>query len=540
MQLALGTRVLPWLPLLWQSPSPPQRLPQPCANLSLPLIPDAEIVSITSREVHNYTLPQFPGQQLSFCDVNITLTHTDADEAEYNDFAHVSVWLPLNATDWNGRFQATGGGGLAAGFPSGPLQILAVSQGYVAAATDGGLTLNGTIDPQSGSWALRPDGSLNTALLDNYAHRSTHDLAVIGKILTERFYGKPPTYSYFRGCSTGGRQGYFAAALYPRDFDGISAAAPGINLPHLFGTFFWPPILMMHGVVPPQCVFEVFQKAVVEKCDPLDGAVDGLISNYLPEACQFDPAVLVGKTVDCEETKSTVTITPKHARLVHQILKGPHLSDGRKLWHGLAPGASFRGIANTVARNGSDIMTIKPFGPIVGWTKNFVFQDPTYDVFAMDFVDFDVAAILSIAKFRGILGSEDHRLFGFQRAGGKLLSWHGLADEIIPSSGTVTFRQWVEEDVGGPEVADGFYRLFLAPGVGHCGGGYGPVPTEEMEALVRWVEEGRAPDTLAAEIVDSAGEKVSRQLCRYPDALVYDGHGDVKLASSFHCGSLDG
>ncbi|PYI11023.1 tannase and feruloyl esterase [Aspergillus sclerotiicarbonarius CBS 121057] len=525
MLIFLVTSALAWLSSIWH----PQK--HTCDRLTVHRIPGVHILSIETQERHNYSFPAVPSlnptdvHDLDFCDVTVTLTHPGGD-----DFVTVSIWLPL--TDWNGRFQATGGGGLAAGY-IGPAQAAAVNQGYVAASTDGGLTLNGTINPQTGAWALRPDGSLNTALLKNYAHRSIHDMTVIGKALTQSFYGTPPKFSYWNGCSTGGRQGYFAAALYPEHFDGILAGAPAINLPHLYSYLFWAPVLMINSVTPPQCVFHAFQKATIDACDPLDGAIDGLISYYDPETCDFGPETLIGETIECSELDSNITITSEHANLVDQIIQGPHIADGRRLWYGLAPGASFRGTADTITTNEST--TPNPFFPSIGWTKNFVFQDSDYDVLSMDFEDFDTAALLSIARYTDILGSEGHYLYDFQYTGGKLLSWHGLADDIIPSSGTIQYRDRIEEDIEDLDEVDEFYRLFLAPGVGHCGGGYGPTPTDPFGALVRWVEEGVPPETLGAAGVNGDGEVVTRELCRYPLVLVYDGDGDVNDAGSFSC-----
>ncbi|PYH94649.1 feruloyl esterase [Aspergillus ellipticus CBS 707.79] len=546
MQLLLASHVLPWLSSLWSPQSQAQLQPTACDSLSLPSIPGIKILSLTSHEVTHYHPPSTPDTDsiplinttstttppdLSFCNVTIHLTHSPSD----HDTVYISLWLPP-ASAWNGRFQATGGGGLAAGYFPGP-QVSALVEGYATGATDGGLTLNNTIEPQTGSWALRPNGTLNTALLTNYAHRSIHDLAVIGKTLTAQFYGRPANHSYFKGCSTGGRQGYFAAALYPNDFDGIVAGAPAIHLPHLFSELFWPPLLMTHSVVPRGCVLEAFRKKLVEVCDPLDGAVDGLISGYWPKKCVqgFQAGGLVGSVVECAEGNRTekVVVTDAHAQLVQRILDGPRLGDGRKLWHAMAPGASFKGTAGTAVVNGS--VVVQPFFPVIGWAKNFVFQDPAYDVMGMGFEDFDEAALVSIEKFQGLLGSEQHYLGEFRDAGGKMLSWHGLADELIPPLGTIGYREGVQEDFGGPEAADQFYRLFLAPGVGHCGGGDGPAPVDALAALVRWVEEGVPPETLAAEGVDGKGEKVTRALCPYPAQLVYDGHGDVKKAGSFRC-----
>ncbi|RAL13117.1 tannase and feruloyl esterase, partial [Aspergillus homomorphus CBS 101889] len=492
--------------------------------------------------------------KLDFCDVTATLTHPGE-----GDIVKLSVWLPFPEA-WNGRFQATGGGGLATGY-IGYRQPEAVIQGYAAAATEGGLTLNGTIDPQSGQWALRPDGTLNTALLKNFAHRSIHDLAVVGKALTTLFYGAAPKYSYWSGCSTGGRQGYVAAALYPTDYHGILANSPGINLPELFAWLLWPPILMLNTTTatvspPPQCVFSAFQAAMIETCDGLDGVVDGLISMYGPGACPFHPTTLINTTIPCADTNTRLTITEDHATLVQSILDGPvDPTTDERLWYGLPPGASFKGTADTITTTSlppypntttTPITTTKinPFIPAVSWLKNFLHGDPTFNITTMTLPEYLNAVHTSRTKFGHLLAQEHGDLEAFQQAGGKLLTWHGMADEIVPPGGTIMYRETVEkvferreEDV---EV-DEFFRLFLAPGVGHCAGfggsgptGYGPVPVDALGSLVRWVEEGVEPETLFAEAV-GGGRRMSRELCRFPAVLRYDGVGDVDVAGSFSC-----
>ncbi|GKZ36039.1 hypothetical protein AbraIFM66950_006913 [Aspergillus brasiliensis] len=534
MLVYLTNFFIAWLAYFWR---PKQ---QPCGSLTLPHIPGVDIISMTRQEVHNYSIAASPphnlqdAHNLDFCDVSVTLTHPGE-----NDTVTVSVWLPL--TNWNGRFQATGGGGLAAGIIGlGPARP--VSQGYATAATDAGLTLNGTSNPQTGAWALRPDGTINTALVLNFAHRSIYDMATIGKILTERFYGSPPKYSYWNGCSTGGRQGYFAAAKYPTLFDGVLAGAPALHFPHLIGYMSWPPVLMLQSAAPPQCIFDTFRKAIIDKCDPLDGATDGLISDYNPRSCTFDPETLIGQTVPCPEmgSDSPVTITSHHTTLVKQILQGPDLPDSQNLWQGLPPGASFRGTANTAVTNESTIRPV-PFFPIIGWIKNFVFRDPNYDVFDMTLDDFNTAYRITLDRYNDILGSDGLDLSEFRRAGGKLLTWHGLADELIPASWTTAFWDGVNKSTIGADVSvDEFYRLFLAPGLGHCSAGDGPKPVDPLGALVRWVEEGSPPDRLSAVAVNAEGKEVTRELCRYPATLVYDGRGDVSDAGSFSCRAREG
>ncbi|OBT98119.1 hypothetical protein VE01_03846 [Pseudogymnoascus verrucosus] len=503
-------------------PSPAQRY----SNLIIRSLPDISIISINSSPVYNYSYPAIPSSNtpvsgVDFCNVTIILDHRRA-----NDSVLVTVWLPFKG--WNGRFQATGGGGLAAGLFE-PELAPAVAAGYATAGTDGGLTLGGTIDANSGLWVLGSDGTPRAELVKNFAYRSQHDLAIVGKAVTKQFYGTSPKYSYWNGCSTGGRQGYFAAQKYPGDFDGILASAPALNTPQLSVADFWPSVVMANLVAPPKCVFEAYQANIILTCDPLDGVKDGLISNT--KKCNLDTQGLIGHIITCDS--GNLTITQEHAHTVSKILQGATSLSGNKQWYGIPPGASFNGLANTSTTNGTTIPV--PFSSAEAWIRYFVMQDPDYDTAHMTFKEFDNAFSASIAKYSGILGTNEPDLTVFYKRGGKLLTWHGLADPLITHEGTVRYRERLEQRMGGQKKVDEFYRLFLAPGVAHCGGGIGPAPLDPLHALVEWVESGKAPVTLGATGVDSNGTTLTRNLCRYPLLLTYDGKGDINNADSYSC-----
>ncbi|KAJ3456778.1 hypothetical protein MRS44_016801 [Fusarium solani] len=491
-----------------------------CSNLKLEAFPDFKILHVETSERQNYTSP---GSQLTvdICNLSLSLQHHGAD-----DVVRVGIWFPLQ--DWNGRFMATGGSGISAGDEIN--LVIPAAQGYAAGFTDAGLTLKNTIDSQTTKWFLRADGTVNEVLLENFAHRSMHDLAVIGKAAVKEFYGKQPAYSYYSGCSQGGRQGYCAAEKHPKDFDGILANAPAINAPQLSPAEFWPSVLMTNIVVPPQCVFRAYQDAIVEACDALDGARDGLIS--APERCHYDTSRLVSKKIECTETGSTVIITKKHAELVAKILEGPVDPNGKTLWYGTPPGANFDGLANTTTVNDSTVPV--PFVTAEAWFKYAIAQDPSLDTSKLSLSDFFHLFKQSVDQLTDSLGSENPDLTGFKNAGGKLLSWHGMADPLIMHGGTVLYWNKLRQKASSQGELDSFYRLFLAPGAGHCFGGVGPNPTEPLSALVDWVERGISPETLFTETTMS-GKSVSRNLCPYPSTLRYDGKGDVNSAKSFTC-----
>ena len=266
----------------------------PCSNLKAATVPGARVVSISGVEAYNVTSPALPPffldsvAGLDVCNVSVYLTHPGV-----NDHVLVQLFLPL--TGWNGRYQATGGGGWATSF--GELQLSrAAAQQYASSRTDGGHADN-FYDPSS--WALLPNGSVNLGLLTNYASRSLHDMAVVSKAVIESYYGKKIAYSYWNGCSTGGREGLAEAQMYPEDFDGIMAAAPTINWPSFLMADQWPQVVMnQEGLFPSQCEFQAFLNTTVKKCDARDGVVDGVIADV--GGCQFDPYELVGTKIQCD------------------------------------------------------------------------------------------------------------------------------------------------------------------------------------------------------------------------------------------------
>jgi Tannase and feruloyl esterase len=266
-----------------------------CSDLTAPTVPGAEVLSITGVEAYNVTSPILPPflydyvGNLNVCNVSVYLTHPGVD-----DRVLVQLFLPL--TNWSGRFQATGGGGWSTSFGEFLLARGAKGQ-YATARTDGGLGQD-FYDPSS--WALRADGTANVPLLTSYASRGSHDMAVVGKAVTESFYGEKITYSYFTGCSTGGRQGLAEAQLYPDEFDGILAASPTLNWPSLMTAGEWPQVVMnQEGYFPTRCEFRLFLNAMLRQCDALDGVVDGVIANV--QGCEFNPSELVGSEVVCDD-----------------------------------------------------------------------------------------------------------------------------------------------------------------------------------------------------------------------------------------------
>ncbi|GAA1586053.1 tannase/feruloyl esterase family alpha/beta hydrolase [Kribbella sancticallisti] len=519
--LLLGAAVLPLSVLVPVSTSTAsQSASAACSpDLSVPAPAGAQVESVSAVERPGGTVtfpaqPPFPAPDPvsgvpAYCEITVVLTHPGA-----GDHAQVKVWAPLE--NWTGRFLAAGGSAYAAG-DFGVALAEGVKAGYAAGSTDAGHPLD-FLDVSS--WALTSSGKVNQPLLENFASRSVHDLAVVGKAAAKEFYGRAVAYSYWNGCSTGGRQGYLEAQEYPDDFDGIVAAAPAINWAKWSVAAQWPNVVInQEKNVPTTCEFDAFTAAAVKACDRLDGVADGVIGR--PELCKWDPAQLIGKKVVCEG--KVLTISAADAAVVRKIWQGP-----KGLWYGLNRGAGFDGLAAT-AGGAAQVFPVSN-----AWIQYFVKQQPAFDTSKVTYRQFAELFRQSEAQYGVVIGTDEPDLSAFKKSGGKLLSWHGQADQLIFPQGTVDYRKKVERTVGAQ--VDDFYRLFLAPGAAHCRSGAGPAPTDPLAAVVKWVEEGKAPATLPAAGIDAGGNQVTRDLCRYPQVSVYLGHGDPANAASYRCG----
>ncbi|MEW2490927.1 tannase/feruloyl esterase family alpha/beta hydrolase [Streptomyces sp. NPDC048411] len=500
-------------------------VPFNCSTVSVKAPAGTEVESVTSVRREGGTIDNtgiLVGSVSgvpAFCDVTVTLTHPGD-----GDHAKVQTWLPVNG--WNGRLQAIGGSAYGAG-DGGVGLGTAVKNGYAATTTDAGVG-----DVLDTSWALNSNGQVNTALLKNFASRSQHEAAVVGKQVVDAVYSKRAAYSYFTGCSTGGRQGYMEAQSYPDDYDGILADAPAINWDEFEVATLWPQVVMNNEkTYPTTCELDTFTNGAVKACDSLDGVKDGLVND--PERCNFDPRTLIGTKVACNGKE--MTITAADAAVVRKIWDGPRTTSGKKLWSGVPIGADLKGLANTNPPDADGNVTGAPFPVPALWVQLWLKKDLSFDISKITYSEFTQLFKQSEAEYDTVIGTDDPDLSAFRESGGKLLTWHGLADEFIPTQGTVEYREQVEQKMGGAKRVDDFYRLFLAPGTAHCGLNGAGGSADGLAALTAWVEHGKAPETLPATLINASGEAVNRDLCSYPRVSSYNGHGDPAVASSFQC-----
>jgi hypothetical protein len=424
----------------------------------------------------------------------------------------INLWVGLPMADkWNGRLQSLGGGGYA-GTVAPP--TAAVLGGYVGITNDTGHV------GSDGKFAMKSPGVPNKELQDDFAFRSVHLMAVVGKQVTEGFYGKRPEHSYWNGCSTGGRQGLMMAQRYPADYDGILAGAPAIHMDRFQTAQIWPQVVMARETGGPIAAekLNTASAAAIAACDTLDGVKDGVLED--PRACKFDP-----KALACSPSNSSEScLTPGEAEAVRRIWEGP-----KGHWYGLPPGTPFSMLAGP-----------QPFMISVAHPRYWVYLDPEWDWRKLTYENFGAYVADSKRVVGPVLATDNPNLDGFRKRGGKLVIWHGWADPGIMAEGTVDYYEKVAKRDGSPKEGkyprtQEFARLFMAPGVGHCAGGEGPQPQGLFDAVVNWVEKKQAPDTILARKSLADGGTRTRPLCPYPAVAVWKGSGSTDDAANFRC-----
>jgi feruloyl esterase len=436
----------------------------------------------------------------AFCRVAATVKPTADSDIK------VEVWMP--GSGWNGKFEAVGNGGWA-GTISYPAMAQALARGYATTSTDTGHSTPG------GSFALG-----HPEKLTDYAYRSEHEMTVTAKAVINAFYGNAPARSYFNGCSTGGRQALTEASRFPDDFDGIIAGAAANPKTHLDTWRIWMGLETLKDPATriPKEKYPAIHQSVLAACDALDGLKDGLISD--PTSCHFDPHVMA-----CKEADGPGCLTPKQIQSVKTILgpvKSP--STGAEIFPGYQPGTE---LAWGLLIGGPD-----PYDTALDQFRYMVFNDPKWDWRTFD-VDRDLAKADQV--LHGLLTAIDPKSISpFFKRGGKLLTYQGWSDQDISPLASVNFYKSMPGAVGDATVSSSM-RLFMVPGMGHCGGGEGPNTFDMMVPLEQWVEKGQTPTRVVASHATNGTIDRTRPLCPYPQVAHYTGTGSIDEAANFTC-----
>lgn len=446
------------------------------------------------------------------------------------------LWMP--SSGWIHKFQGIGNGGFAGSISFSGMGN-AVAHGYATASTDTGHKGGAT----DAAWALG-----HPQRVIDFGYRAIHETAVKAKIIIRAFYGEDPRRSYFSSCSNGGRQALMEAQRYPADYDGIIAGAPANYWTHLLTGAAWDisATLGDSASYVPSRKLAAIEAVALTACDTLDGVKDGVIEN--PRPCHFDPSILL-----CKGPDSDSCLTAPQVTALKKIYSGPKNSHGKQLFPGYSPGGEAEpgGWAVWITGAAPEKALMFAFG--TQFFKNMVFEDAAWDYHTFN-VDRDPK--IADDKMARVLNATDPDLRPFQQRHGKLILYHGWCDAAIPAQNIIDYYQSVISKMGSKDAA-GFVRLFMVPGMQHCGGGAGPsnfgqlnVATGDAQhdmatALERWVEEGVAPEQVIATKYKNAlkpapGEVVStRPLCAYPLVAHWKGSGSTDDAANFTCGKAD-
>ena len=494
--------------------------PVPCAALATDpangLAGNPAVKSATSQIV--------PLGATYYCQVNI-LYGTNLDQN-----INIRVGLPLNSLDggsggvqgaWNGRTQGIGGGGCAGSLiVTGP-----VSAGYVGSGNDTGHS-GGDCTP-----GVNADGTYNYQFINDFIRNGIKEQVLFMKSVAKSYYGMKPLYNYWNGCSTGGRQGYLLAQELGKELDGILANAPAIYWTRFQTAQMWGQIVMkdLLGTPIASAKFTQTTNSAVAACDGNDGVIDSVIGD--PRTCTFSATANI---CGAPTAPATNCLTPAEAEAIDMIWDGPRNARGEKIWFGLDRGTALGSLNGTTPFS----LGVTQFQ----WDEhNLNFDWHTVTIGEYPQVAQDGSR--NIADVTDTFGDLDT----FRRSGGKMITYVGGNDQLIFPRGVINYYREMaslyddgrDHDFGfyrhGTDIdfrsVQKFYRLFRVPGIGHCG----LFGTEPFAALVNWVENGVAPDQIDVAIGFGAAA-THRRLCPYPQTAIYNGSGDITVASNYTCG----
>jgi feruloyl esterase len=415
----------------------------------------------------------------------------------------VEVWLPVSG--WNGRELATGNGGFAGSISYGSLAN-GIKSGHTVANTDMGMAVPPGAD--ASVFVGRPER------WRDWGYRATHEMSLVETALIHAYYGRPAAHRYFSGCSTGGEQALMEAQRFPDDYDGIIAGAPANNRTGVHISILWNYMAMERKpeAYLPQDKLALLHAAVLKACDPHDGLQDGSLRD--PFSCSFDP-----RTLSCKVGETSNCLSAEQVETVRRVYAGPiDPATGKRVYPGVPKGSELDwGHFGPAPGESSE----PPYSPIFRWVFGKAWNWRTFDL---------TRDPQRMEKELGKdLNATDGNLTHFRNHGGKLIAYHGLADWLVVPGEALNYRaSMMRETKGNP---DEFYRLYLIPGMAHCGGGVGPDKLSILKPLEDWVEKDIAPGQMLA----TGAGPMQRPICNYPHMAKYRGSGDANQPASFVC-----
>jgi feruloyl esterase len=481
-----------------------------CERLTALTIPNVSVLHATQVAAGTFTVPSSPRalETPAFCRVEIE-AHPTPDSN-----IRIEVWMPSHEA-WNGKFQGVGNGGYQGNINYQAMST-ALKQGYAVAATDTGHTGDDLAFGEG-----HPDK------VTDWAYRSIHVTAEIGKLVVRNHLGRAPVHSYFVGCSTGGHQALSEAQRFPEDYDGIVAGDPAYDRVHQTAAYLWS-WKATHdnsgvSLLSPASLKLVTQSAIAA-CDAADGVKDGIIAD--PRRCKFDLNTLACKAGATDDS----CLTPQQIEALRKVYAG---TSNPRTHEQIFPGWSFGSESfGAAAGQGWGAYILDPKQPMrIDVFRYFLFNDPSWDWHTFDF-DRDMA--FADAKI-GEMAAVNPDLSAFRARGGKLLMYTGWADPVAAPLDILKYYTAATARNGGTERTKEFFRFFMVPGMGHCGGGLGPNTFDALSSLDTWVEQAKPPTRiLASHITDGKVDRI-RPLCAFPQEAVWKGSGSTDDQANFTC-----
>ena len=439
-------------------------------------------------------LPDLP----RFCRISVQLRPSaDSDIG-------AEIWLPTSG--WNGKFLAVGSGGWGGSIAYEDMAE-ALRRGYATSATD---------DGHSGRGASFIAGHPEKFV--DFAYRSEHEMTLEAKRLIKAFYGREARYSYWNGCSGGGREGLLQAYRYPDEFNGIIAGDPANMRRNAWALWLAVQTFKDPAAVIPPGKYPMIHRTVLDACDAKDGLRDGLIDD--PASCHVD-----FRTLQCAGADGPDCLTPRQVQTAQTITSPATTTTGQVVFPRLEPGTELRWDRLAGGPRPADIF--------VDQFRYVVYQDPDWDWRSFD-LERDSTKANAVDKD---IDELDPHLAAFAQHGAKLLIYHGWADQQVAPGSSIEFYNSALKLSGHSDQRQNWIRLFMVPGMAHCIGGEGPDTFDKISVIERWVEKGEAPERLIAAHSTAGKVDRTRPLCPYPQVARYNGAGSIDEASNFTCRS---